>query len=129
MRPMRIGKINYDCCVNQNKIPILVVFGGFYDHNSRRVYDLVDYFSEKYDKKLLIGVIEYDHTPELFSLNEITEIPTLIIFEDGKPYNRISGNLCEKDIEAYIRRFFGIFPYEIDELDYLNKRYDNHKIL
>ncbi len=129
MKPIKVGLKNYDFCVNQTRIPVLLVFGGFYETYSRRIYELIDYLADKYDKMLLIGVVEHEYTPELFTRNEITEIPTLIIYEDGKPYNRISGQIDEKQIEAYIRRFFGLFPYEIDELDYKNRRYDNHKML
>ena len=69
--------------------------------------------AEKYDKMLLIGFVEHEQSPDLFTMHEISELPTVIIFEDGKPYRPLVGEYTIQKVEAYIRRFFGLYPYEI----------------
>ena len=113
MKPIRIADMNYDQCVNQTRIPIMLAFGGIWDYASRQVFCTLDTLAEKYDKMLLIGFVEHEQSPDLFTMHEISELPTVIIFEDGKPYRPLVGEYTIQKVEAYIRRFFGLYPYEI----------------
>ena len=113
MKPIRIGNMNYDQCVNQTRIPIMLVYGGIWDSHSRQLFSQLDTLAEKYDKILLIGIVEHEYAPDLFTKHEITDLPTVIIFEDGKPYHPLVGEYTRRKVEAYIRRFFGLYPYEI----------------
>ena len=110
MKPVRIGYLNYESFINKTEPPTMLVFGAVWDIRSRDVFKNINYFATKYDKKLRIGLVEYEYASDLFTINNITKLPTVIIYEDGKPFKVLEGESSREIIEDFIRHFFGFYP-------------------
>ncbi len=110
MKPIRIGYLNYESFISNNEIPVMLVFGAVWDIRSRKLFDDIDYFAKKYDKKLRIGLVEYEYASDIFTLHNITKLPTVIIFEDGKPHKTLERESSRNIVEAFIRHYFGFYP-------------------
>ncbi|MBE6691708.1 MAG: thioredoxin family protein [Ruminococcaceae bacterium] len=110
MRPIRIGYLNYESFLSKDKCPAMLVFGAVWDAQSRNLFSDLDYYAKKYDKKIRIGFVEYEYASDIFTENNITKLPTVIIFEDGKPFKTLEGTCSRDTVESFIRHFFGFYP-------------------
>lgn len=111
MRPLKINLLGFDSAVIQSEIPVLLVFGAVWDPDSRKLFYQLNWYAEKLEGKLKTGIVDYDYVPDIFSRYEVSEIPTLMIFEDGEPFERRSGYHGSTDIDKMIHHFFGYLPY------------------
>lgn len=112
MNPLRINPINYECVVKHSKLPVLLVFGGLWDYQSRRMYAQLDEVAKKFDKKLITGKVEYEYNVNAFVELGISSVPTMVIFEDGEVFEMRSGCQGGDDVLNFVYRFFGIIPPE-----------------
>jgi len=111
MKPLRINLLGFESAVLQSDIPVLLVFGAMWDVDSRMLFSQLDYYGEKLDGKVKIGIVDYDYVPDIFSEYGVFEIPTMVIFEDGKVVERKTGYDGSKDIDKLLHHFFGYLPY------------------
>lgn len=111
MRPLKINLLGFDGAVLQSDIPVLLVFGAMWDVDSRMLFSQLEWYAEKLNGKLKTGIVDYDYTPDIFSQYEVYEIPTMIIFEDGKPFERRTGYTDSTDIDKILKHFYGYLPY------------------
>ena len=110
MKPLRINLLAFDSVVMKSEIPVLLVFGAIWDNKSRRLFDSLDRFAEEYDKKVKFGKVDYDYVPDIFHDMEVFDIPTIMMIEDGKVFERKLGN-DYRDIKKMLDHFFGVLPY------------------
>lgn len=111
MIPLKIGPLNFECAVLESNTPVMLVFGAMWDKNSRMQFDLLEYVSEKYNKKIIVGIVDYDYAPDIFSECKVYDIPTTVIFEDGKEFSRRFGYYGVSAVIDFLNYFFGVLPY------------------
>ncbi len=111
MKPLRINLLGFESAVLKSDLPVLLVFGAMWDADSRILFDQLKWYGEKLDGTLKTGIVDYDAVPDIFSEYEVFDIPTMIIFEDGKPFERRVGYHDSSDIDKMLRHFFGYLPY------------------
>lgn len=111
MKPLKIGLLNFECSVLRSELPVLLVFGAVWDADSRQLYSQLERIGEKYDGKLITGIVDYDYVPDIFSEYEVYDIPTAMIIEDGREFKRRFGYKGLKTLENFLNYFFGVLPY------------------
>jgi thioredoxin 1 len=111
MRPLKISLMTFESAVLQSEKPVLLVFGATWDHDSICLFDMLDWYGEKLDKKLVTGVVDYDYVPDIFTDYQVYDLPTMIIFEGGKPVERRTGYRGAGEIDSLLERFWGYLPY------------------
>ncbi len=112
MKPLKVNLLSYEWLLEKSwKTPVLLVFGGMWDYNSRFIYDYLGTVAEKYGEKLITGIVDCDYVPDVFSDFEVSEIPTVMIIEDGKEFKRITKVLYANDVDKLLDYFFGALPY------------------
>ena len=111
MKPLKINLLAFESAVLQSEIPVLLVFGAMWDTDSRMLFSLLNSYADKLDKKVKLGIVDYDYVPDIFSEYEVFDIPTMMIFEDGKPFERRVGYHGSDDIDKILHHFFGYLPY------------------
>ena len=107
MRPLKINLLGFESAVLKSDIPFLVLFGAVWNYESRRIGYQLDHWSQTLDGKIRTGFADLDVVPDLFSDYGVFEIPTMIIFEDGKPFKHCTGFTDSKHVENYLRYFYG----------------------
>lgn len=112
MRPLKISLLTFESAVLQSQLPVLLVFGAMWDIDSLHLFKQLEWYGEKFDGKMKTGIVDIDYVPDIFIDYEVYDIPTMIIFEDGKPFERRVGYHDQHDIDKYLYRFFGYLPYE-----------------
>jgi len=82
--------------------PVLVDFWAPWCAPCKMMAPILDELSAELDGKLKIGKLNTDESPSLAGNYGITGIPTLILFKNGNPEDRIVGVLPKEEIQKKI---------------------------
>jgi thioredoxin len=84
---------NFEDLLNSAEKPILVDFYATWCGPCRMIAPILDQVQTMLKDKLQIVKIDTDRYPELASQYEIHALPTLVLFKNGQPVERIEGVL------------------------------------
>lgn len=82
---------NFKPVVLESKLPVIVDFFSNTCPPCRMLSPIIDELSEELDGKALVVKVDVDECPKTASDYEITTIPTIIIFKDGKAGDKSIG--------------------------------------
>ncbi len=79
---------------------VLVDFWAEWCGPCKMIAPIVHNIADKYSKTIKVGKVNVDEQQELAGNYQITSIPTLIVFKNGKPVNQVVGYVDAETIEA-----------------------------
>lgn len=82
---------SFDELLESSKLPVLVDFYAPWCGPCQLMTGILDKVSESMKDKVQIVKINTDNYPDLASQYQITALPTLVLFKDGAPVDRIEG--------------------------------------
>ena len=93
---------DFDSSIEKNPL-ILVDFWAAWCFPCKMVAPLVEEMAETYKDKLVCAKLNVDENPTSASKFSITGIPTLLLFKDGKPVERVVGAVPKEQLEDKIK--------------------------
>ncbi len=102
MAELNINEQNFEQEVVNSDIPVLVDFWAPWCGPCKMLMPVVEELANEYDGKIKVGKVNTDENMSLSSKFQITSIPCLIIFKNGKPVNKMVGFRPKNDIKKEI---------------------------
>lgn len=91
--------------LNSHKIPVLVEFMGVWSGPAVVMSDLFAGLAKEFAEQFIFAKVDIDEQPALRERYKIENIPTLIVFKDGKAVRTEVGQLQEAEARALLRDF------------------------
>jgi thioredoxin 1 len=102
---IELTQANYDGEVLKSNVPVLVDFWATWCGPCQMVAPTIAKLAEEYAGKIKVGKVNVDEQGLLASQNAIVSIPTVIIFVNGKPVEKLVGAHSIDDYEDVIEKY------------------------
>lgn len=100
--PVHVTDSSFEQEVLQADVPVLVDFWAPWCAPCRMVAPVLEQIATEYSGKVKIAKMNTDENPAKASTLGIRGIPTLILFKDGKEFNRLVGAHPKGNIQSLI---------------------------
>ena len=104
---LKLTDSNFDGEVVKSNIPVLVDFWAEWCGPCRFMGPILDEMAPAYADRLKIGKVNVDENPDTPSQFGIMNIPTMIVFKNGKEADRIVGAMSKADLQKKIDKALG----------------------
>lgn len=88
---IEINQDNFEAEVLQASQPVLVDFGAVWCGPCKMLDPIVEELAEEWSSKVKVVHIDVDHNPDLAMQFNVMGVPTLMLFKEGTPLERMSG--------------------------------------
>ncbi len=102
MAVIDINEDNFKESVGESTVPVIVDFFADWCGPCQMMKPVFEEISSDYDNKLKFGIVDTDKNAKLSTDNNISGIPCLIIFKDGKEFDRIVGYNAKDALKSKI---------------------------
>ncbi|MCB2180254.1 thioredoxin [bacterium] len=86
-----INQDNFEAEVTKATLPVLVDFGAVWCGPCKMLDPIVEQLAEEWTGRVKVVHIDVDHNPDLAMQYNVMGVPTLMLFKDGAPLERMSG--------------------------------------
>lgn len=91
--------------LNSHKIPVIVEFMGVWSEPSIVIADIFSSLAKEFAEEFIFAKVDIDEQAELRAEYKIENIPTIIIFKDGKPVRTEVGQLQEAEARQLLKDY------------------------
>ena len=102
MSVITITKDNFESEVLKSPVPVLLDFWATWCGPCRMVSPIVDEIAEESDGSYKVGKINVDEQMELAMRFQVSSIPMLVVFKDGKEITKSVGYRPKSEIAAMV---------------------------
>ena len=102
MHEINLTSQNFEEEVLKSNLPVLVDFFATWCGPCKMIAPIIVEIAERYEGKVKVGKVNVDDENELAMKYQISSIPTLVLFKDGKVANTKIGLCSKSEIENMI---------------------------
>ena len=102
MKEITITASNFEAEVLGSDKPVLVDFWAAWCGPCRMLAPAIEQIAEEYSGRLKVGKVNIDDEPELAGQFQVSAIPTVILFKDGKPVDMFLGFRPKAAVEEFL---------------------------
>jgi len=100
--PSDMSDNNFESDVLKSEVPVLIDFWAEWCGPCRMLSPIVDQLAEEYEGRLKFYKLNVDDNPEVPSKYGIVSIPTLLIFKNGEPVDKLVGAVPKNKVKSVI---------------------------
>jgi len=104
---MQFTDDNFENEVLQSDKPVLVDFWADWCMPCRMLAPTIDQLAADYDGRVKVGKVDTDSNQDTAVQFQISSIPTVILFKDGRPVKKFVGVTPKKDFAAALDELAG----------------------
>lgn len=101
--PVAISDNSFESEVAKSETPVLVDFWAEWCGPCRMIAPVLEGLADEYSGSLKIAKLDVDQNPKTMMKFEVQSIPTLILFKDGEPVERLVGYMPKDRLLSRIR--------------------------
>lgn len=102
MAVQHVSDNDFDSSVLGSSTPVFVDFWAPWCGPCRIIGPVVEELASQYDGKVAVTKINVDDNPQVAQRYQVTSIPTLMMFKDGKVVDRTMGALPKGELQKFI---------------------------
>ena len=102
MSMMNLNASNFEEKVAKSETPVLVDFWAAWCGPCTMLSPIVEQLAEEHPE-MVFGKVNVDEAPELAQQFQVSAIPTLVLFKDGKAVDVSVGVRSKDDLEEFIK--------------------------
>ncbi len=106
MSEIQITDGNFDAEVLQSKVPVMVDFWAPWCGPCRMLTPIVAELANEYVGRAKVGKVNTDENPEISEKFQISAIPTILFFKNGKLVEQLTGARPKPEIKTVIEKLF-----------------------
>lgn len=99
---IHVDDANFDNEVVKSPLPVLVDFWAEWCAPCRMIAPIIDDLAGEYEGKLIIAKLDVDKGPDVLTKYAVTSIPTLILFKNGTPMEKVVGAVSKNKLKGLI---------------------------
>ncbi len=104
MSEIKLTTANFDNEVIESDIPVLVDFWATWCGPCRMLGPVIEELAEEYEGKVKVGKVNVDEEPALAAKFDISSIPTVMLFKNGKVTETVVGFRPKEQFEAILNQ-------------------------
>lgn len=104
----KLTDADFDAQVLHETLPVLVDFGAEWCHPCRQLDAIVDELAAEWDGKVKVGRLDIDENVRTTMRYGVMGVPTLILFRDGEPVERLNGFVPKRRISERLGPHLGL---------------------
>ena len=93
---------NFDELLTASDLPVLVDFYATWCGPCKMMATILEQVNQQIKRKLRIVKIDTDRYPQLASRYNIEALPTLVLFKNGEPVDKIEGVIQPQQLEEHL---------------------------
>ena len=101
--PIHVTDDSFEQQVLQSGLPTVVDFWATWCAPCKRIAPILDDIAAEYDGQLKVVKVDVDNNPVTASQYGVMSIPTLLVFKDGTPAERIVGYMPKEKLMDKIK--------------------------
>ena len=105
--PITITDANFQDQVLGSSTPVLVDFWATWCGPCRMIAPILEEIAKEQDGKVVIGKLDVDANGNTAQKYNVMSIPTLILFKDGQPAERLVGYMSKEQLMAKLTPSIG----------------------
>lgn len=90
--------------VLKSPTPVVLEFGTSECPDCRKLQSIVDQLADDYEDKVEVYYVDVDKVPEVQELYDVSDLPTMILFKEGNPQDKLVGPHSEQEINNFFRQ-------------------------
>jgi len=95
---VHLTDVNFEAEVLKSTLPTLVDFWAAWCGPCKMIAPIVEQLAKEHDGKLKIAKVDVDQNPTLATRFGVMSIPTLILFKNGEPAERLVGYMPKEKL-------------------------------